>query len=316
MISFLDKIKIIIKQYDLLPKLLSILLAVILWANLQNSQIDEITYHIYPEIKNLPQNLVVLEDIQKIKITLRGEKEYIKSLNISNIKLFVDVFRPVIGKKHEYLVRIQYNALLSNIEYFLEKEKLNLTICKIKNKIVPIEPVILGEPSPQYKKGIIVTEPQLVQISGADIIIDTITSVKTYPLNIDKESQTLHIPVHINIKEYPKLYVSPDTVLLTIPIVPVTNLASLTLPIEIRNRQSGINYVLKNKNVIVYIKKWLANVELNENLLVAYVNGAINTYDQETLKLPVIIEKKTKMPYEIFTYEPLETEVYITHEEQ
>lgn len=316
MISFLDKIKIIIKQYDLLPKLLSILLAVILWANLQNSQIDEITYHIYPEIKNLPQNLVVLEDIQKIKITLRGEKEYIKSLNISNIKLFVDVFRPVIGKKHEYLVRIQYNALLSNIEYFLEKEKLNLTICKIKNKIVPIEPVILGEPSPQYKKGIIVTEPQLVQISGADIIIDTITSVKTYPLNIDKESQTLHIPVHINIKEYPKLYVSPDTVLLTIPIVPVTNLASLTLPIEIRNRQSGINYVLKNKNVIVYIKKWLANVELNENLLVAYINGAINTYDQETLKLPVIIEKKTKMPYEIFTYEPLETEVYITHEEQ
>lgn len=316
MISFLDKIKIIIKQYDLLPKLLSILLAVILWANLQNSQIDEITYHIYPEIKNLPQNLVILEDIQKIKITLRGKKEYIKSLNVSNIKLFVDVFRPVIGKKHEYLVRIQYNALLSNIEYFLEKEKLNLTICKIKNKIVPIEPVILGEPSPQYKKGIIVTEPQLVQISGADIIIDTITSVKTYPLNIDKESQTLHIPVHINIKEYPKLYVSPDTVWLTIPIVPVTNLASLTLPIQIRNRQSGINYVLKNKNVIVYIKKWLANVELNENLLVAYVNGAINTYDQETLKLPVIIEKKTKMPYEIFTYEPLETEVYITHEEQ
>lgn len=312
----LDKIKISIKQYNLLPKLLSILLAVILWANLQNSQIDEITYRVYPEIKNLPQNLVILEDIQKIKITLRGKKEYIKSLNVSNIKLFVDVSRPVIGKKHEYLVRIQYNALLSNVEYFLEKEKLNLTICKMKNKIVPIEPVILGEPSPQYKKGIVVAEPQLVQISGADIIIDTITSVKTHPLNIDKESQTLQIPVPINIKEYPKLYVSPDTVRLTIPIVPVTNLASLTLPIEIRNRQSGINYVLKNKNVIVYIKKWLANVELNENLFVAYVNGAINTYDQEMLKLPIIIEKKTKVPFEIFTYEPLETEVYITHEEQ
>ncbi|MGQ9844162.1 MAG: CdaR family protein [Spirochaetota bacterium] len=312
----MDKIKISIKQYDLLPKLLSILLAVILWANLQSSQIDEITYHIYPEIKNLPQNLVILEDIQKIKITLRGKKEYIKSLNVSNIKLFVDVFRPVIGKKHEYLVRIQYNPLLSNIEYFLEKEKLNLTICKMKNKIVPIEPVILGEPSPQYKKGIVVAEPQLVQISGADIIIDTITSVKTHPLNIDKESQTLQIPVHINIKEYPKLYASPDTVRLTIPIVPVTNLASLTLPIEIRNRQSGINYALKNKNVIVYIKKWLANVELNEKLFVAYVNGAINTHDQEIIKLPVIIEKKTKVPLEIFTYEPLETEVYITHEEQ
>ena len=316
MISFLDKIKIITKQYDLLPKLLSILLAVILWANLQNSQIDEITYHIYPEIKNLPQNLVILEDIQKIKITLRGKKEYIKSLNISNIKLFVDVSRPVIGKKHEYLIRIQYNELLSNIEYFLEKEKLDLTICKIKNKIVPVEPVIIGEPSPQYKKGIVIAEPQLVQISGADVIVDAIQSLKTYPLNIDKESQTLQVSVHINMKEYPKIYVSPDTVRLTIPIVPVTNLVSITLPIEIRNRQNGINYVLKNKKVVVYIKKSLANIEYTENLLVAYVNVAINTYDQETLQLPIIIEKKAKVPFDIFTYEPLETEVYITHEEQ
>ena len=316
MISFLDKIKIITKQYDLLPKLLSILLAVILWANLQNSQIDEITYHIYPEIKNLPQNLVILEDIQKIKITLRGKKEYIKSLNISNIKLFVDLSRPVIGKKQEYLIRIQYNELLSNIEYFLEKEKLDLTICKIKNKIVPVEPVIIGEPSPQYKKGIVIAEPQLVQISGADVIVDAIQSLKTYPLNIDKESQTLHVPVHINMKEYPKIYVSPDTVRLTIPIVPVTNLVSITLPIEIRNRQNGINYVLKNKKVVVYIKKSLANIEYNENLLVAYVNVAINTYDQETLQLPIIIEKKAKVPFDIFTHEPLETEVYITHEEQ
>ena len=316
MISFLDKMKTITKQYDLLPKLLSILLAVILWANLQNNQIDEITYHIYPEIKNLPQDLVILEDIKKIKITLRGKKEYIKSLNISNIKLFVDLSRPVISKKHEYVIRIQYNELLSNIEYSLEKEKLDLTICKIKNKIVPVEPVIIGEPSPQYKKGIVIVEPQLVQISGADITVDTIKSLKTYPLNIDNESQTLHVQAHINMKEYPKIYVSPDTVRLTIPIVPVTNLVSITLPIEIRNKQNGINYVLKTKNVVVYIKKSLTNVELNENLLVAYINGAINTYEQETLNLPVIIEKKAKVPFEIFTYEPLVTEVYISHEEQ
>lgn len=316
MISFLDKLKIIIKQYDLLPKLLSILLAVILWANLQNSQIDEITYHIYPEIKNLPPNLVILEDIQKIKITLRGKKEYIKSINISNIKLLIDVSMPVIGQKHEYIIRIHYNELLSNIEYFLEKEKIKLTICKIKNKIVPVEPVIIGELSTQYKKGIVTVEPSLVQISGADIVVDTIKSLKTYPLNIDKEIQTIHVPVHINIKEYPKLFVSPDIVQLTIPVVPVNNLATLTLPIEIRNRQNDINYILKNKKVVVYVRKPLTNIELNENLLVAYVNGAINSFNQVTVKLPIIIEKKTKLPFEIFSYEPLETEVYISHEEQ
>jgi len=315
MISFLQHIKILIQQHNLLPKILSILLAVILWANLQNSQIEEITYHIYPEIKHLPQNLIILEDIQKIRITFRGKKEYIKSINVSNIKLYVDLSRPIVGKKHEYLIMMQSNELLNNIEYFLEKEKLELTICKIKNKVVPVEPVIIGEPSPQYKKGIVIIEPPLIQITGADVIVDTVNSLKTYPLNIDREIQTLHVPVHLNIKEYSKIIVSPDTVRLTIPIIPVTNLVSLTIPVEIRNQRNDINYVLKNKKVMVYIKKSFTNIELNENVLVAYVNGAFDANDQEVIKLPIIVEKKVKSPFEIFTYEPLETEVYLSHEE-
>lgn len=315
MISFLQQIKMLIQQHDLLPKVLSILLAVILWANLQNSQIEEITYHIYPEIKNLSKDLVILEDIQKIRITFRGKKEYIKSINVSNIKLYIDLSRPDIGKKHEYLIRVQTNELLNNIEYFLEKEKLELTICKIKNKVVPVQPVIIGEPSPQYKKGTVIVEPPLIQISGADIIVDTIKSLKTYPLNIDKEIQTLHVPVHVNIKDYSKIFISPDTVMLTIPITSVTNLVSLTMPIEIRNQRNDFKYILKHKKVVVYIKKSLMNIELNENVLVAYVNGVIDANDQEVIKLPIFVEKKVKAPFEIFSYEPTETEVYISHEE-
>ncbi len=315
MMSFLQHIKMLIQQHDLLPKILSILLAVILWANLQNSQIEEHTYHMYPEIKNLSQNLVILEDIQKIGITFRGKKEYIKSIGVSNIKLYIDLSRPIIGKKHEYMIVIQPNELLNDIEYFPEKEKLELTICTIKNKVIPVEPLIIGEPSLQYKKGIVIVEPPLIQITGADIIVDTIKSLKTYPLNIDRETKTIRVPVHINTKEYSKIFVSPDTVRLTIPIIPVNNLVSLTIPIEVRTQRNDLNYVSKNKKVVVYIKKSLTNIELNENLLVAYVNAAIDAYDQEVIKLPIIVEKKLKVPFEIFTYEPLETEVYISHKE-
>ncbi len=315
MISFLDKFKMLIKQYDLLPKLLSILLAVILWANLQNSQIDEITYHIYPEIKNLSHDLIVLEDIQKMRITLRGKKEYIKSINVANIKLHIDLSKPVIGKMHEYIVRIQHAEFLTNIEYFLEKDKLELTVCKIKNRIIPVEPVIIGEVDPQYKRGILLVEPQLVQISGPDIIVDALKSLKTNPININNETQTLHVPVHINIKEFSKLVVVPDIVKLTIPIVPLNNLIHFTIPIEIRNRRNDLKYELKTKKVEIYVKKTMTNIELNENILTAYINGEIKVSNQGSINLPIIIEKKTKVPFEIFTYEPMETEVVISHEE-
>lgn len=315
MISFIDKFKMLIKQYDLLPKLLSILLAVILWANLQNSQIDEITYHIYPEIRNLSHDLIVLEDIHKIRITLRGKKEYVKSINVSNIKLYIDLSKPVVGKRHEYIVRIQHAELLTNIEYFLEKDKLDLTVCKIKNRIIPVEPVLIGELDPQYKRGSILVEPQLVQISGPDIIVDAVKSLKTYPFNIDKQTQTLHIPVHVNIKEYSKLVVVPDIVKLTIPIVSLNNLIHFSIPIEIRNRRNDLNYELKKKKVEIYIKKSMSNIEINENTFAAYVNGDVKVNNQGSITLPIIIEKKAKVPFEIFTYEPLETEVVISYEE-
>lgn len=315
MISFLDKFKMLIKQYDLLPKLLSILLAVILWANLQNSQIDEITYHIYPEIRNLSHNLIVLEDIQKIRITLRGKKEYIKSINISNIKLYIDLSKPVVGERHEYIMRIQHAELLTKIEYFLEKDKIELTVCKIKNRIIPVEPVIIGEVDPQYKRGILLVEPQLVQISGPDMIVDALKSLKTNPINIDNETKTLHLPVHINTKDFSKLVVIPDIVKLTIPIVPVNNLIHFTIPIEIRNRRNDLNYELNKKKVEIYIKKNMPNIEISENIVTAYINGEIKVNNQGSINLPIIIEKKAKVPFEIFTYEPLETEVVISHKE-
>ena len=97
--KFLKNIKNFITTYDLLPKVLSILLALILWANLQNSQIDEISYNLYPEIRNLATDLVILEDIPNIRVTIRGKKEYLKSINLSTIKLFIDLSQPFIGKK-------------------------------------------------------------------------------------------------------------------------------------------------------------------------------------------------------------------------
>jgi len=136
--KFLKNIKDFITTYDLLPKVLSILLALILWANLQNSQIDEISYNLYPEIRNLATDLVILEDIPKIRVTVRGRKEYLKSINLSTIKLFIDLSQPLIGEKYRYAIQIKNNEWTNVIDYILEKEYIDLTIHKIKNKNVKL----------------------------------------------------------------------------------------------------------------------------------------------------------------------------------
>jgi len=315
MIPFLQKINALIRQYDLLPKLLSILLAVILWANLQNSQIDEISYSIYPDIVNLPKELIIVEDIPKINFTIRGKKEYVKSINISNIKLYIDMSKPVVGKRHEYKVQAKGKETFNKVEYIIDKEKIELSVHKIKYKIVPVEPIIIGQLSDQFKRGIIGVDPDYVKISGADVIVDTIKNIKTDPLNVENEKQTVQVLVHCNTKEFPKISVFPDTVKLSIPIVPVSSLYQLHIPIEIRNKRADANYMMKNKKIILYIKKSNVNIEINETMFTAYINGDINTISNETVNVPVLLEKKIKLPFDIYSYEPTDTDVTITYTE-
>ncbi len=309
--KFLKNIKDFITTYDLLPKVLSILLALILWANLQNSQIDEISYNLYPEIRNLATDLVILEDIPKIRVTVRGRKEYLKSINLSTIKLFIDLSQPLIGEKYRYAIQIKNNEWTNVIDYILEKEYIELTIHKIKNKNVPIEPIIVGDLSQQFKTGAIVVEPSIVKISGPEPTIDEIKMMKTYPINIANEQQTINIESHIDTSQYSKIVVYPDIVKVIIPISHIANLVSITVPIEIKNRKVELNYNLKITKVIVYLKK-NANIELNENAFYAYINGDIESSYHGTLHMPVFVEKKGKYPFDIFSFEPSDVEITVT----
>lgn len=309
--KFLKNIKDFITTYDLLPKVLSILLALILWANLQNSQIDEISYNLYPEIRNLATDLVILEDIPKIRVTIRGRKEYLKSINLSTIKLFIDLSQPLISEKYRYAIQIKNNEWTNVIDYILEKEYIELTIHKIKNKNVPVEPIIVGNLVQQFKTGIVIVEPSIVKISGPEPTIDEIKMMKTYPINIANEQQTINIESHIDTSQYSKIVVYPDIVKVIIPISHIANLVSITVPIEIKNRKVELNYNLKITKVIVYLKK-NANIELNENAFYAYINGDIESSYHGTLHMPVFVEKKGKYPFNIFSFEPSDVEITVT----
>lgn len=314
--SYFIAINKIIKEYDLLPKMLAILLAVILWANLQSSQIGEITYNIYPEIRNLPEDLIVLEDIPKIPVTLRGKNELIKTINPSNVMLYIDFSKYVIGSKHLYAIKLKTKEMINNVEYVIKYDHLELTIHKMKSKSIPLEAEITGEVMPQYKKGIILIQPQQVKISGAEPVIDAIESLKTYPINIGDLNQTVKMQVQVNRSNYSKITVIPEFVRVTVPIVPVTSLIQVSVPIEIRNRRNDLNYNLKNKKVVVYIRKTDAVIEIDEASLAAFIDGDAHTQINASSYLPIEVEKKAKFPFEIFTYEPLQAEVIITNYDQ
>ena len=137
---FFEEIRNIINTHDLIPKLISLLLAVILWAHIVNTQVGEVTFKIPVDYKNIHESLVVIEkEPPLITVTFKGKKDLLRNINTKNIKVFVNLQNPKVNKTAQYPVSVSRGELPDNIEMQTSKKFVTLTIEKKISKKLPVK---------------------------------------------------------------------------------------------------------------------------------------------------------------------------------
>ena len=76
---------------NLFLKIISVVIAFLLWLNINLTKQTTLEFVSYIEVENLPNNIYI-EKIkpEKVRIILEGYKKNVKSLNISKIQAYVD----------------------------------------------------------------------------------------------------------------------------------------------------------------------------------------------------------------------------------
>src|SRR6056297_1596746 len=98
-----EEINNIVNSHDLIPKLISLLLAVILWAYIVSTQVGEVKFNIPVEYRNLPKSLIVLEkEPPLISVVFKGKKDLLRNINTKNIKAYVNLKNPKRNKTTQY----------------------------------------------------------------------------------------------------------------------------------------------------------------------------------------------------------------------
>ncbi len=81
--------KIFIKNLPL--KILSILVAFLLWLNITSMQKAKVELYIPIEVRNVPESIVITKiKPDKVLVTIEGYKNIINNLNIENINAYAD----------------------------------------------------------------------------------------------------------------------------------------------------------------------------------------------------------------------------------
>lgn len=233
-------------------KLISIGIAIVLWVVVLGSRNVEATKDVPLEVI-APPELVVGNDLpEKISFRLSGPKAFLRSVldrreepvrvnlvgakpGLVTYRFFSDNIRVPIGVK---VLSINPTAILIKLE-------------TVKRKEVPVRAEIQGIPPDGYKLTGIKVHPGQVRVKGAESRVDSITELKTVPIDISDMRQTTDKEAAFELEHY-GVSLDGRTPTVSVGVEPVSaNFRIKNIDIRV---SSSYKIRVEDKNVTVLVR--------------------------------------------------------------
>ena len=186
---------------NLTLKIVSFVLAVIVWFLVVGEQKSEVRLTVPIELRNLPTDLEVVESLSQVEVTLRGASSFVKRLTPGDIEVYVDLNNVARGINSFVLtpdaIRVPVGASVarvspSQIEVFLDATT---------TRLIPIEPLTRGAPAAGYIVSEVTAKPNVISVTGAQNAIKTIAKLETEALNVENAEKTITRRVNVKLPD-------------------------------------------------------------------------------------------------------------------
>jgi len=180
-------------------KLISLMLAVILWFFVVSKGRAVIVLDIPIEFRNVPVNLEVADTPGAISVSIEGHERLLKRLKQEDIRIVIDLSNFKKGKTlytlHADDIKLPNTLTVTKIS----PQTIKFTLEKMGKKWVPVKPIIVGSPAEGYSVKKVEVFPRVVEIKGPENIIAKIYAVKTEPIDVTEISDNLQYRAYLNI---------------------------------------------------------------------------------------------------------------------
>lgn len=209
-------------------KIVSILVALVMWMYVMNEQNPQVTYVIRDvpvKMINLDQSKFALKDVNqelKVNVKVRGRRSLIAELKPQDINAEVNLRGRIEG---DNLLRVDV-TVPPNVEFIdVSPKELIVVLDSVIEEQLPITVDVIGRPAVGFAAIKPITKPQAVVVKGPRSMINAIKKVST-KIDITGKNSTFvsTLPVRVldaQNKEQKDIVFRPDVVEVTVPIVPV-----------------------------------------------------------------------------------------------
>jgi len=174
-------------------KLLSLVLALLMWFFVVGEQQSEVGYTVPLELKSLPSGLMVANEVPSlVDVRIVGPRTLLMNLSPKNIGITVNLqdLKPGLTSFKRLDERLNIPSGLKVTR--LSPSYIDVKLERVSAKQVPVRVVLAGEPAENHQLGQVRVKLARVEVSGAESEIKAVSEVPTEPIDISgiKESFT------------------------------------------------------------------------------------------------------------------------------
>ena len=260
-------------------KLVSVAVAVVLWAWLQSDQVVQESAWVEVSYQ-LPDDLVMAQAATKrLRVTVQGPQRYVKKVRGADLALTIDMRDAAPGVQQVDFVDSEIVGITTQeIDIVgLVPNSVQVDIEEKHSLSVAVSPTIVGEPVTGYRLAQIEVDPSEVVVAGPFSVVERLARLPTAPVNVAglTESKTFSVPVTLKPRTLTRA--TSDPVQVRVVIEAMTSQRTFTkVPVIVRSRD------------------WTASVEALTVTLSGPVS-ALQAIDHDAVAVMVRIEPETSL---------------------
>ncbi|HEY5617307.1 MAG TPA: CdaR family protein [Vicinamibacterales bacterium] len=222
-------------------KVLSIVLAALIWLIVSGEQIVERALRIPLEFTNLPAELELIGDTPDVvDVRVRGSSGALSRVAAGELVAVLDLRTARSGRRLFHLTGNDVRSPFGIEVVQISPSNISIMLEISATKIVPVVPELDGDPRDGYVVGTVAADPATVEVAGPVSAVERLTRAITEPVSIAGASDTITETVNVGVADPAVRLVSPVGAQVTVNITPApVEWAVAGIPVRPRSGSSA-----------------------------------------------------------------------------
>ena len=270
-------------------KVMSIVLAALLWLLVSGEQIVERTLRIPLEFANLPPQLELVGYPPNVAdVRVRGSSGALSRIPTGELVAVVDLRSAREGPRLFPLASTDVRAPFGVEVVQVTPSTVSMTFERSATKIVPVVPEVEGEPAAGYEIGTVTAEPASVEVIGPTSALAGLTAAITETVSVTGASAPVIEMVNAGVTDPAVRLTRPDAVRVTVSVAPAKHQwAVRNVPLSVTGGGKGTS--VAPTTVTVHLRGSREAMRAGPAGIGASVDATTLTSGQYTLPVRVVL---------------------------